>query len=216
MASSLYFDYIICPPQSAEDILRSRIWFPRRKSLTLTFRPYWRGRRMFFWHAFRKKKGDYDLDGAYVDERKKYLYLGAKTEALRTKKIVIVFSNTQNNLSLISSQTGQEFCEKISASQISRLKSEADLFFGQKTEMLVVTRPELFVRDKFRCGFNVRFVKPDETEWQGHSPSWAHAIERFLWSRKPLWSRTVERLHEVVARVRGRPPIRCAERHGSV
>jgi hypothetical protein len=171
---SLPFDWLICPPGSASRMLDQRVFFPDDLAgLSLNGAPFWQRFNTYFWHDFVAGPGQYELASSFEGVKGKYEHLARKFRGLsRIDRLVMVISNSQNNLEMVSERT-RTIAKEMRAADIERLRSAADDFFARSCEYIVVTHDDRLDRDP--CGDTIATyrIAKDSSEWRGDKEQWA-------------------------------------------
>ena len=187
--SRLPIDWLICSPDSVGQMLRSDVFFPpSREQFTVSPRPCWEERDVYFWHEFKRRQSGlarllgnrFDIKGGYESVRQKYRYLAEKFRALKElERLVFVISNTQNNLTDVQKETGIiEYV--LDLDEVARLCDECDRYFERRCEYLFVTYDERVRGHSDRNNLAIFKLEPDETEWVGDQAQWNLLLSEYF------------------------------------
>ena len=175
---SNYFDWLICPPNSAAHLLESGMPRFTRDDITLKAQPFWNDYELYFWHEFRNNN-IVDIDEHFEFAQQKFDYLREKFSKLRHyKRLVCILSNTQGNLPQVHDETGElDFI--FDDAKIQRLKTALENYLSRNVEILVVTNKDRFEGSAGK-GYEIEFMDNDETEWKGDDNAWENCLKRYF------------------------------------
>jgi hypothetical protein len=182
---SLPFDWLICPPRSAAEMLRDRRFFPTSPDELKAYPlevvngrapniPGWQQRNTFFWHEFTAP--DATIANGFREVARKFEYLAASFRALRGKRIFAFVSNTQCNFDMIERVTGVG--PQMLASDLNALKYALDAELGRVP--LCVVHSGLAMDEPPR--FSAFKITQTVDHWAGEESAWQPAIAEFLQS----------------------------------
>jgi glycosyltransferase involved in cell wall biosynthesis len=178
--ASLPLDWMIVPVTSASRIVQSGVFHPNSiDEIEMRKRPYWKSQNAFYWHHFKHPELGYSIPDAYEDTVSKFTHMGRKLRRWSNKKrIVVVGSNTQNNIEAMSQQSGIHIPRRVFASELNALKAAWETRLGRQCEMIFVAYREFFTMDADLDDIRLEFVSPDGSEWEGSHSEWAAALTR--------------------------------------
>lgn len=175
------FDWLICPPASAIDLLHKRIPEFTKSSIHIRKgRPYWADLNIYFWHSFLvTDQGErfLDIDATFEREIKRWRYLRDQFSRLDPSRTVFIISNTQNNLETEVFDKSERDQYHFTNTELDALRHSLAEYFCTKANDIhleIVTREErssgLEARGVTKKG--VSFLPLDQNEWKGSKQSW--------------------------------------------
>jgi hypothetical protein len=184
--STMPFDNIICPPDSASSMLRGDIFYPDNPDdLAESSGAHWRDFGVYFWHEYRPHKhnvieyltGRLNTRRAYRKLIEKYERKSVNFRQARSiDRLVFVICNSQNNLS--SAETGID--PKLSAASIESLCDACDAYVGKPCEYLLATYESRLSGEVCRDRLKVFQLTPDTSDWEGDRDQWRDVFERYF------------------------------------
>ena len=173
-----YFDWLICPPESATKFLDDGMPEFSANDITLKFQPTWERYKIYYWHEFQQNE-IINIQRNFKQSQSKFNYLIQQFKKLRDfKRLIFVLSNTQNNLFEVREQTGSlDF--KFDHQKVVDLKKAVENFLTREVEFLVVTNSDRFDGSAGH-GYHIEFFKPDQSEWKGDKKAWKDCFQRYF------------------------------------
>ncbi len=173
-----YFDWLICPPDSAARLLADGLPRFERKDIVLKSQPFWETYRFYFWHEFRHREV-IDVDTYFEIGRQKFDYLRERFLRLHLyRRLVFVLSNTQGNLPDVRAETG-ELDFMLDDRKIQALKNALEAYLGRSADFLVVTSKQRF-EGPVGSGYDIEFFAEDTSEWKGDKVAWRRCLRRYF------------------------------------
>ena len=119
-------------------MFREGRFFPSSRSdLAIKFNVHWPEMGSWIWHEGPQIVTDSEI---FLECQRKFLHMSSKMKQIADcANIVLVLSDTQNNLGSVSEATGCKFAP-FTSSVLLELKRAADAYFQRRTELLVVSR----------------------------------------------------------------------------
>lgn len=186
--SAMPFDNIICLPDSAAGMLQAGTFYPGDPdALVVSQGAHWRERDVYFWHEYRLQKrhvfeyltGRVNTRRAYRELSGKYAHLTAKfRQARQLERLVFVMSNSQNNLSAYSAETGID--PKLTAASVERLCDACDCYVGRPCEYVLATYQARLSGEVRRDRLTVFKLTPDGSDWEGDPVQWGGVFEQYF------------------------------------
>jgi hypothetical protein len=167
------FDWLIVSPAAIKRLLDQNRFVPEHAELTsVEKRAAWPEMGVFFWHEKQRLS-----DAGYAALRDKYQHKAENLERFKTvKKLIVIVSNTQNDLPMLAEKTGADLMLK--GKDLRELYKSLKRFLGRSFQFVVVT-----YGDRVSGGqkFGKRFVlEPDVSEWKGDPKAWRGLLTDLL------------------------------------
>jgi hypothetical protein len=180
--TTLPFDWMIAPIASATKIVSSGNFFPEdRSEIEMAYRPYWKRHGAFYWHSFKTPEGVYSIDDAYEATRAKFTSMQTKLLRWKNKeRVIIVGSNTQNNIPEMALQSGLPIDPRVSIKALRELQIAWESLLGRPCEMWFVSYSDLIVDDYLAGEVEIATIERDETDWMGNDKKWASALSKIV------------------------------------
>lgn len=173
-----YFDWLICPPDSASRLLADGLPRFERKDIVLKSQPFWETYRFYFWHEFRHHE-IIDVDAYFEIGQQKFDYLRERFSRLHLyRRLVFVLSNIQGNLPQVRAETGAlDFM--LDDLKIQSLIRALESYLGRPADFLVVTSKHRF-EGSVGSGYDIEFFAEDTSEWKGDKIAWRRCLRRYF------------------------------------
>lgn len=179
--SSLPFDWLICPPESAARILEDSARFPETPD-EIQYQggwPWWKKYNAYFWHEFLRKGEHVPIAEGFENSRSKFLHLWDKfTDLANVPRRIFVLSNTQNNLVKVREWTGT-IDPQFNQEPIEQLIRAVNLRLpAGKNEFVVVSYQSRVQKRLFLSSGQFEFIEEDRTDWEGSDNEWTTIFQK--------------------------------------
>lgn len=177
---STYFDWLICPSISVEKMIADGLPVPK----DLSDIGWTRGRPEFtrygalFYHEFLNSTKQYEnshesflkLQGKYHHTAKNLM------SAVTSRKVIFVWSNSQNNL-IRTSKECDNLDIMLSREVIDRIVDSGDVLSGQSAKYLFVTYEDRHkLVDFTHPRVSIHVLRKDSSTWEGDTEQWANVF----------------------------------------
>ncbi|MEP3276963.1 MAG: hypothetical protein ABJN26_10655 [Stappiaceae bacterium] len=175
---SNYFDWLICPPDSAARLLADGLPRFERGDIVLKSQPFWEAYQFYFWHEFRHHE-IIDIDAHFEIGQQKFDYLRERFSRLHLyRRLIFVLSNIQGNLPEVHAETGAlDFM--LDDQRIQALRSVVQSYLGRSVEFLVITSKGRF-EGPVGSGYEIAFFAEDTSEWKGDKVAWRTCLQQYF------------------------------------
>jgi hypothetical protein len=179
--SSLPFDWLICPPESAAHMLADSASFPDSPG-EIQYQggwPRWVKYNAYFWHEFLVRGTHIPIAEGFEKSRSKFLHLWQKFANLSAVPRRIFFiSNTQNNLDKVQEWT-RTIDPMFTPEPIEQLIRSVNARFpcGENEFVVVSYTSRLRPGSTFK-GARMELIQKDPSDWEGSDDEWDRVLAK--------------------------------------
>ena len=173
-------DYIISNPTMLIEWLDHSFEFPPQyEEIKILKKAFWEKYEMIFWHEFSQNKliTQEEIKSGYsVFVNRWNRKLINLRQALSSDRVILFWSNTQNNLSEIYSNIHDA---RWATSDLNKLKQRFEILAMKEVELNIVSYRDRLIID---CKSNdqIFYLEPDISRWQGDDLQWMNVFNESL------------------------------------
>ncbi len=177
------FDWMICPPEGFCRWLDADMPVFTRGEITLRRGfPWWERFGLWFWHGFSYVKDGaryIDIDKTFDNQLSKVKYQRRCFKSLDPLSTVFFWSNTQNNLTPVVFQEGEEKLFHLNKTAVSSIGQSMERFFDSPIALEFVSREDRANTISLENS-NIRFLARDRSRWKGDYVAWDRNLKETL------------------------------------
>jgi hypothetical protein len=172
------FDMVKCTPSSVMQMMFDDKFAPTADDLRFNVKPWWRGANTYYWLEY----GDAaDLAAARQKSAAATIEFEKRAKAIRAlrgsdKHIVLIASNTQNNLDY-AAQITKTLNPFVHGAELFLLHAAAKSFFRKQVELIFITYASRYDGANVP-GVRTVEIEPDSSPWAGDTERWAQALKK--------------------------------------